>query len=70
MKNRGKKSVAFIILFFVCVCIYIYIYIYDLNFEQLQHLTSTAGLVFLSQYFDGTCDCKVAAVPIIVGQMS
>ncbi len=28
-----------------------------------------AGLVLLSQYFDGTCDCKAAAAPIKVGQI-
>ncbi len=39
------------------------------NFGQLQHLTSAAGLVLLSQYFDGTCDCKAAAAPIKVGQI-
>ncbi len=26
------------------------------DFEQLQRLTSAAGLVLLSRYFDGTCD--------------
>ncbi len=39
------------------------------DFEQLQRLTSAAGLVLLLRYFDGTCDRKAAAVPIKVGQM-
>ncbi len=39
------------------------------DFEQLQRLTSAAGLVLLSRYFDGTCDRKAAAAPINVGQM-
>ncbi len=36
------------------------------DFEQLQHLTSAAGLVLLSRYFDGTGDRKAAAAPIKV----
>ncbi len=40
------------------------------DFEQLQRLTSAAGLVLLSRYFDGACDRKAAAAPIKVGQMS
>ncbi len=31
------------------------------DFEQLKRLTSAAGLVLLSRYFEDTCDRKVAA---------
>ncbi len=39
------------------------------DFEQLQRLTKAACLILLLWYFDGTCDCKVAAALIKVGQM-
>ncbi len=42
---------------------------FTFGFEQLQCLNLAAGLVLLSQYFDGTCDCKAAAAPIKVGQI-
>ncbi len=37
------------------------------DFEQMQ--PSAAGLVSLSQYFDGTRDSREAAAPIKFGQM-
>ncbi len=36
------------------------------DFEQLQHLTSAAGLDLLLRYFDGICDGKAAVAPIKV----
>ncbi len=39
------------------------------DFEHQQRLTSVAGLVLLSRYFDATCDCKAAAALIKVGRM-
>ncbi len=40
------------------------------DFEQLQRLTSAAGLILLSRYFDAKRDRQAAAVKIKVGQMS
>ncbi len=49
-------------------CVVIKALVADLS--NCSALTSAAGLVLLSRYFDGACDRKAAAAPIKVGQMS